>query len=91
MAQHTGLRPEVEAFAALMEEKLRRHDDRPGWQGCSVDDLLGDLRYHVRKLALTLDATADAGDRGRAAADVGNYAMMIADACGALSAPQGEG
>lgn len=83
---HFGVRPEVRAFAKLMEAKLRKKD--PEYEGVSWKDachhhlaeLMGD---HAEKL---IDAVGkrSATQIGEDAADVANFAMMIADVCGAL-------
>lgn len=72
------LRPELRFFAREMERALRQHEHLPGWAGQPVDELFGRLVEEVDELADEIDT----GDRERiidAAADVANYAMMIAD------------
>lgn len=86
-------RPEVRAFADLMEAKLRANDHKPGWKGEDWWPLL----YRLREETLELQEELAPGSRtdllawsarvGREAADVANFAMMIADVCGALPAP----
>lgn len=81
------VRPVVAAFASQMERKLALHDDRPGWQHDSDDSLMVRLREEVNELHVALD-------RGRhvpldivgEAADVANFAMMLADNSGLLEA-----
>lgn len=81
------IRPVVLAFALAMERKLRAHDDRPGWKDEPNDYLIARLREEMVELAAALD-------RGRhvpldivgEAADVANFAMMIADNSGLLAA-----
>ncbi len=107
---HHTLRPEVLAFAHLMETKLREHDDRPGWKQDDPEALMARLIEEANELH---DALADwkgemtesgisgidAGRGGRVyrvdelgrvaaweAVDVANFAMMIADVLGALTA-----
>jgi NTP pyrophosphatase (non-canonical NTP hydrolase) len=91
-----GLRPEVLAFAHAMEAKLRENDTRAGWKNCSPKWLLGRLRGETRELASAIDkqdrATAAEGEWERhgpdvcaEAADVANFAMMIADQCHGLA------
>jgi len=76
------LRPEVAAFAMLMEAELRKHDDRPGWKHCNLDWLLGRLREETGELS---DAVFIRGQHtAEEAADVANFAMMIADVSGGL-------
>lgn len=82
-----GLRPEVLAFARLMETKLRANDHKPGWKSDRAADLWrrlsADETYELYE-AITADAP-DPKHVGSEAADIANFAMMIADVCGALS------
>ena len=76
------LRPEVLAFACLMEAKLRRHDHdrgRKGWEDSDImvlADRIDDERCELLR-ALQRDAAPDviAGE----CADVANFALMVAD------------
>jgi len=95
-----GWRPEVRAFAELMEQKLRENDHKGGWKKELPSlDLLPRLREETEELD---DAISHWGAQvnwgkaalylpgciervGREAADVANFAMMIADVCGALA------
>lgn len=94
------LRPEVLAFAQAMEAKLRENDHKGGWKNDDPRALLRRLREETDELdpAVTAyearrrerpgddDHVAEASRRVlREAADVANFAMMIADVCGALS------
>jgi len=66
------LRPEVLAFARMMEAQLKRNDHRGGWKACTVDYLLDRLRANMDDL--------EAGHRiGHTLADLANFAMMLAD------------
>jgi hypothetical protein len=93
------LRPEVAAFAQLMEQALRDNDHKGGWKDCRGGYLWTRLQEEVEELGEAMDAVAfaqpmeDRGDipifrkvlaLGREAADVANFAMMIADTNGAL-------
>ena len=78
-------RPEVRAFALLMEAELAKHDDRDGWQDCSIEWLLKRLQEEIEELAVAPGLQP----RGEEAADVANFAMMIADVSGALAAKEG--
>lgn len=73
-----GLRPEVMAFARLMESKLRKHDGDRGqsWKTTPPGQL---LRALDRERVELIDATNNAGDIRGEAADVANFAMMVAD------------
>ncbi len=86
-----SLRPEVQRFAVAMEEKLRKHDDRMGWSDCPPGHLLRRLRNETNELAAAVQSVTrstyperHAADVRSEAADVGNFAMMIADVCGSL-------
>ena len=81
-------RPEVVAFAHAMESKLRDNDHKSGWKGCGIDWLLARLTQEVGELAeqLATDGPDDEDTIGEAA-DVANFAMMVADVAGVLVAP----
>jgi hypothetical protein len=92
-----ALRPEVAAFARLMEQKLRENDHKGGWDQESKHWLLGRLKEETSELDNAICDWActkigSQGEReatvvvGREAADVANFAMMIADRCGSLRA-----
>lgn len=92
-------RPEVRAFADLMEAQLRANDHKPGWKndndldlferlGEESAELLSALHRHAKRLSWGDGwvMETDTEERiGREAADVANFAMMIADVCGALA------
>lgn len=92
-------RPEVAAFADAMETKLRANEHKGGWKYMHPHDLLDRLREETRELKIAADIACvrmaerpDLPDHARVyvdrvrgeAADVANFAMMIADVCGAL-------
>ena len=77
------LRPEVAAFAMLMEAELRKHDDRPGWKQSSPNWLMERLQEELKELSVALDYKGPCGV-GQEAADVANFAMMIADVSGGM-------
>lgn len=80
------LRPEVEAFAQAMERELRANDHKPGWGKDNPWDLQRRLLEEAKELE---DAWGNKFLTGleilAEAADVANFAMMIADVCGALA------
>lgn len=99
------LRPEVAAFAQLMEAKLREKDHKGGWKDCPQGYLFRRLGEEKVELRNAWNRRADwlglghagaggperwARIMGREAASVANFAMMIADRCGALTALPGE-
>lgn len=84
------LRPEVAAFAQLMEQKLRAHDRmRPGWKGEPPGYLFDRMMQETIELQVAMAGKLDEAAIlaiGFEAADVGNFAMMCADCLGALPA-----
>ena len=91
------LRPKVQTFAECMEQKLRENDYKGGWNHMRPSDLyrrlreeLGELWREIKVLEGMLPHNANdlALDQQRKivreAADVANFAMMIADVCDAL-------
>lgn len=83
-ALRAQLRPEVLAFAQAMENQLRANDHKGGWKGCDYAWLFGRLLEEVKELER--EVTRDGEHILSEAADVANFAMMIADVCGALRA-----
>lgn len=85
-------RPEVVAFANLMEAQLRANDHKGGWRNDRAADLHSRLLEEAEELFDALNwrsaflGAADPERIGSEAADVANFAMMIADVCGALDA-----
>lgn len=86
------VRPEVVAFAIAMEEKLRKHDDRGGWDDCHVSYLCDRAMEELQELHVALEPfIAEGGGYGYPApynvresildetVDVANFCMMIAD------------
>ena len=79
------LRPQVAAFAQLMEQKLRKHDDdrgTRGWSSMTPMDLCWRLDREVDELKHSLcclGAGSDLSDVAGECADVANFAMMIID------------
>ena len=76
------VRPEVAAFALLMERKLREHDNKSGWKKC------GSTYLRVRALQEMGEFFAAAeimeGWPPDEAADVANFLMMYLDVTGRL-------
>lgn len=87
-------RPEVQAFADLMEARLRANDHKPGWKGDDPWSLMDRLFQEARKLGSELlphpgvKLAVRRARIGAEAADVANFAMMIADVRGALPPSQ---
>lgn len=84
------LRPEVLAFALLMEQRLREKDEDKSDQWKTVDE--GDLLVQVNSKTMLLDASVRGGydAKVRHAVDLANYCMMVADVAGALESAGGE-
>lgn len=89
----------VRRFAEAMEAKLQKNDRKGGWRGCEPGWLLLRLVDEVGELAeaalhLWRQRAGASEDDRRAvlaeAADVANFAMMVADVCGALGPPAGK-
>jgi hypothetical protein len=78
------LRPEVLAFAMLMEARMQAKDADKNDQWKTVDE--EDLLVQVSSKTMLLDAAVRGGydARVRHAVDLANYCMMIADVAGAL-------
>lgn len=85
----------MEAFADLMEAKLRENDHKGGWIGCDGTWLFTRLQEEVREVAeLPIERIQFRWQNGdpdvnrqrlaRECADVANFAMMLVDVCGAL-------
>lgn len=84
-----GVRPEVVQFAQNMEFKLRKNEDKGGWEDMGLLPLFAKLGEEVGELGKVLfyghsntgeifqDFMPD--EITREAADVANIAMMIAD------------
>jgi len=76
-----SLRPEVQAFALAMEERLKANDHKGGWKNESPDWLIRRMRQEFSELEMAIDYQKNIRHES---ADVANFAMMIADVCGAL-------
>ncbi len=86
----TPPRTEVQLFADAMEAKLKANDHKGGWKGCVPSWLLRRLAVEVRELTDAVKRRKEGWPPGKIrgeAADVANFAMMIADVCGDLPAP----
>ena len=84
-------RQQVQWFARLMERELQENDDKGGWETCPddylvrrIDDERAELARLLRKLQRKIDRDVDLTPAEveqvlSEAADVANFAMMIAD------------
>ena len=76
---------EVLQFAVVMEEKLIENSHKRDWNEMSNKFLLRRLRTEVRELERELERPFPKPKKiAREAADVANFAMMIADNAGGL-------
>lgn len=71
-------RPEVVAFANAMELKLKENDHKRHWSHMSMQFLSMRLTQEREELRKAV-AAGDVAEILREAADVANFAMMIAD------------
>jgi NTP pyrophosphatase (non-canonical NTP hydrolase) len=79
------LRPEVQKFAEAMEEQLRANDHKPGWKKDHPRMLGPRLEEEMRELQAEVERAArNPKQILKEAADVANFAMMVADVCGGL-------
>ena len=74
------VREPVAWFAQQMEAKLRENDHKGGWQNCSWDWLVERIYRETKELWIEVGRVDIEPKRIiREAADVANFAMMIAD------------
>lgn len=76
------IRPEVVAFAEAMEAKLNLNDHKEHWNKQSMSYLVQRLREEMLELRDKLNTPIkdlEPGEILSEAADVANFAMMIAD------------
>lgn len=73
------LRTEVQWFAEIMERTLRDNDHKGGWKGCTDEYLISRLREEVDELIAAMAAKEPRDVIYKEAADVANFALMIAD------------
>ncbi|MCW5625068.1 MAG: hypothetical protein KIT73_10160, partial [Burkholderiales bacterium] len=80
-----AVRPEVLAFALLMEERLREKDAERAGNSWQRRGNLRQIGIALLSKAMAVDAAIIAGGHGlNHAVDAANYAMMVADLSGAL-------
>ena len=85
-----SLRPEVAAFAQLMERQLQAQDpERGSWRDREPDDLFNRLDGQVMRLRDALFGITGAGSPLTRTVNVANYAMMLADVLGGLPSQEG--
>ena len=89
-----AMRPEVVAFANLMERELRNNDHKGGWKDDAPGRLLERAEEEMREffaafLSYPRDTYKYRDDLASEGADVANMLMMVLDVCGALGIKQG--
>jgi NTP pyrophosphatase (non-canonical NTP hydrolase) len=84
MSEPMVLRPCVQRFAEAMERKLRDNDHKPGWQHDIPASLVERAREELDELDDAVLCGEDASFILDEAADVANFAMMIAERCEAI-------
>ena len=78
------LRPEVQWFAEHMELALQANDHKGGWRHDSCSALLIRLREETDELKAALQKGYHLRHIVQEAADVANFAMMVADNAASL-------
>lgn len=78
------LRSEVQQFAHLMESTLRANESKGTWKGCDLLWLLERLEEEVSEVKRAITEHEVGLHIACEAADVANFAMMIADVSGGL-------
>ena len=77
------VRESVKWFAEQMENKLKENDKKGGWDDCNIYWLIQRIREETNELLSAVNLNRDLGATKeniiREAADVANFAMMIAD------------
>lgn len=76
------IRHSVMVFAIEMEKKLRANDHKGGWENTEISVLFNELRVESGELFSVMyhsDGKVDPKSVVEEAADVANFAMMIAD------------
>jgi len=71
-----GLRQPLAWFANAMEHQLQANDHKTGWQGMTDRQLLNRLKQETTELERAIESGKSVVEE---AADVANFAMMIAD------------
>lgn len=77
------VRESVKWFSEQMETKLRENDKKGGWDNCNIYWIIKRINEETNELLNAVDLHRDLGATKeniiREAADVANFAMMIAD------------
>ena len=78
------LRPEVAAFAQLMEKELRANDHKGGWKNENIGELFAHFQDEVREFTEAFHTGAQVDILQEEGADVANMLMMVLDVCGGI-------
>ncbi len=79
-----GMRPEIAAFSALMESRLKENAKRGDWHGYNFYYVVASLGTNLGTLTRSFEVK-NQEVLLRSAADTANYAMMIAELFGDLT------
>jgi len=80
MIQQLTPRPSLENFMKVIEFKLSLNDHKVHWSNLNFDDLLSGLKEELKELEIAINHQ-DFKEAIFEAADVGAWAMMMADVC----------
>ena len=72
-------RPAVNQFSIRMEERLRRHDDRLGWETCSSWWLFQRMQMEFGEALEAIFNKRGSEQVANECADAANFLMMVAD------------
>jgi NTP pyrophosphatase (non-canonical NTP hydrolase) len=75
----SGVQKCVKEFALEMEKKLKANEHKPGWSDCEMTHLFRRLEEELRELIRAIATLEDCNKVISEAADVANFAMMVAD------------
>ena len=78
------VRPEVRRFALAMEERLRANEHKGGWRDLAVSYLMARLHEESAELDEVVRLGGSPEQAKHDAADVANFAMMVADGIATL-------
>ena len=81
------LRPELAAFARVMESRLKENAHRGDWRSYNFYYLAACLAANLGHMIRAYQADKPESIP-KSAADTANYAMMISDLCGGLGPPK---
>ena len=84
LREKAEVRPEVRAFALAMEERLRANDHKGGWRDLAVSYLMARLHEESAELDEVVRLGGSPEQAKHDAADVANFAMMVADGIATL-------